>query len=273
MKTIFHPNTGKPFKLGRNRPTYPHFKPSLKDMLKAHVLPDVTVPSSTHYSGNAVASLHNIYGNDVLGDCCIAGGMHIRGVTSGNSGQLVTFSHSEVVEDYSAIGGYNPNAPLVNGENPTDNGCDENTALNYWERTGFPDGVKLINSVVVDATNITEVRLAMYLFENVYFGVELPDAWVNPMPSGGGFRWDKAGQPDPENGHAFAGCDLVPAGLKISTWGFCGYITNAAIEYYAAPAQNGQLFSLLSPDTISKVSEKSPAGYDITALTQYLAQL
>jgi hypothetical protein len=274
LKVITNPATGKQFKMGRTRPfKTPATQVTFRDLLKANVLPVVTVPKSTNYSTEAAKSLHNIYGNDVLGDCVIAGGYHVRGLSSFNSGQGVTFTNAQVIEDYSAIGGYNPNAPLVNGQNPTDNGCDENTALAYWQNTGFPDGLKLLNSVSVDATNISEVRLAMYLFENLFFGVELPDAWVNPMPSGGGFTWTKEGPPDPSNGHCFVGCDLVPNGIKLSTWGFCGWLENNAIEYYAAPAQNGQLFTLLTPDIISRVNEKSPAGYNITDLTNYLAQL
>ena len=42
------------------------------------------------------------------------------------------------------IGGYDPNAPFVPGPdgpyNPTDRGCDEQTALNYWQNYGAPAG-------------------------------------------------------------------------------------------------------------------------------------
>lgn len=274
MKIITHPCSGQQFKMGRCRPSAPHCRSSFKDLMAAKVLPDVTVPSTTHYSAKAPASLHNIYKNDVLGDCVIAGGYHVRGITSANGGKSVLFSDDQVIQDYSAIGGYNPKAtPDQNGENPTDQGCDENVALKYWETTGFPDGVKLVNAIAIDATNIEEVRLALYLFENVYFGVELPDAWVNPMPAGPGWRWDKTGVPDQNNGHCFIGVDLVPDGVKIDSWGMCGYLTNAAISYYASPSQNGQLFTLLTPDIICNVTKKSPAGYDLTTLTTYLSQL
>ena len=234
--------------------------------MAAGVLPSVTVPASTSYASAADASLANIYCNDTLGDCVIAGAAHVRGVTSGNSGKLVMFTPEQIVAQYSAIGGYNPAAPN------TDQGCDEQTALNYWETTGFPDGVKLVNAVAVDATNEVEVRLALYLFENLYFGVGLPDAWVNPFPSGPGFVWDVSGDSDPNNGHCFVAVDLLPSGVVIDTWGMLGTLTEPAIAAYAVPAAGGQLFALLSPDTVSAISGKSPAGYDTATLTQFLSE-
>ena len=273
MKTLIHPTTGKQIKFGRNRPQTWHGRKSMAELISGNILPKVTVPQSTNYSGVAAQSLHNIYLNDQLGDCVIAGSFHVRGVTSANStGKPVMFSTAQVIHDYGKIGGYNPNAPLnPDGSNPTDQGCDENTALAYWHNTGYPDGVKLVNYVAVDATNIAEVRLAMYLFENLYFGVELPDAWVNPFPEKRGWTWDVAGAPDPNNGHCFVGVDLIPNGIKIDSWGMCGYLTEKAVAYYASPAQGGQLFTLLTPDIVNRVSKKSPAGYDIATLTQYLA--
>ena len=70
---------------------------------------------------------------------------------------------------------------------------------------GYPTGQKLAAYCLVDGTNKTEVQQAMWLAESLYFGVGLPDAWVNPFPSAGGFTWqdgdpDLCGQPsDPEN--------------------------------------------------------------------------
>jgi len=273
MKILVHPLTGKQYRLGRNHPKHPHGRSSFRDMLNARVLPQVTVPDSTNYAAAAQPALADIYGNDSLGDCTIAAGFHIRGVTSFNGGQGIVFTEDQVVQDYSAITGYDPNAVLVDGQNPTDQGADENTVLAYWAQTGFPDGVLLDEYVSVNAADDAEVRLACYLFENLYFAVDLPDEFVSPMPSGSGFAWNLAGDPEPENGHAFSGVDLVPGGIVIDSWGMTGTFSQAAIEYYASPAQGGALFTLLSPDVISRLTQKSPAGYDIGALTEYLGQL
>jgi hypothetical protein len=272
MKNIVDSN-GKTFKLGRVRPAQFNIHPKMSELLSAQVLPNVAVPASTHYSDKAAPALHQMYGNDTLGDCVIAGGFHVRGVSSYNAGAGVVFSMKEVIADYSAIGGYDPSQTQPDGSNPTDQGCDENVALSYWKKTGFPDGVKLAGAVSVDATNEAEIKLALYLFENVYFGVELPDAWVNPMPSKSGFKWDVAGDADPENGHCFVGVDYVAGGVKIDTWGMTGYVTWAAAAKYAVSKSGGQLFTLLTPDIIAKASAKSPAGFDIATLEQYLKQI
>ena len=80
----------------------------------------------------------------------------------------------------------------------------------------------------VDATNIEECQTALWLFENLYFGLELPDAWINPMPSASGFVWDAAGAPDPDNGQCVVGVGYTAAGITIDTWGMTGLMTNEA---------------------------------------------
>jgi hypothetical protein len=110
------------------------------------------------------------------------------------------YTNKQIIELYSAIGGYVP------GEPSTDNGCDEVTALNYWENQGAPAGQRRIAGwLAVNAADSTGYRTALWLFENLYFGMELPDARISPMPSASGFVWDGAGAPDPNNGHCVAG--------------------------------------------------------------------
>ena len=147
MKVLTHPVTGPQVKLGRKEPTAPHGRVMMKELLDQKVLPQVTVPATTNYSTKAASSLHKIYKNDVWGCCVIAGGFHVRGVTSGNSGSVQLFTDAQVQQDYSAIGGFDPSQTQPDGSNPTDQGCDENTALTYREKTGFPDGVKLVNAI------------------------------------------------------------------------------------------------------------------------------
>jgi hypothetical protein len=267
VKILVHPLTGKQYRLGRKRPRVPHGRSSFHEMLEAKVLPDVAVPGSTNYSAAAMAALSNVYCNSSVGCCVISGGEHIRGVTSFNSGQGVIFTDAQTIRQYSAIGGYNPNDPS------SDEGCDENTALAYWETNGFADGVLLDNAVTVDATNADEVRLACFLLENLYPCGELPDAWISPLPESSGFTWDVAGDPDPENGHCVAGVDLSQDGIVIDTWGMLGILTHAALAKYYVPENNGALFVLLSPDVISRLTQKSPAGYTIDALVEYLSQI
>ena len=102
--------------------------------------------------------------------------------------------------------------------------------------------------------------------ENVYFGVELPDEWISPMPSSSGFVWDLAGAPDQNNGHCFVGVGYTAQGVQIDTWGMIGTITWAAIAKYATTAGEGELYTVLGPDGIAKATKKAPNGFDWSQL-------
>jgi hypothetical protein len=261
IKTITTPRGTVRF--GRKRPVAlgPHFR--LRNYLRATIAPP---PVAVDYSAPALSVLQNIYGNDTLGDCVIAGGYHVTGVETGNAGDLFTATQAQIIADYGAIGGYVP------GDPSTDNGCDEPTALNYWTQTGFANGTKLLGWLAVDGTNAAELMQALYLFENLYFGIELPDAWVSPMPSGPGFVWDVAGDPDPQNGHCVIGYKYNASGIGIDSWGLVdgngngGTLTFPAIAQYCVQSAGGAVYVLLSPDQLAKGQAKAPNGVAWTDL-------
>ena len=257
LKTFFAPHLNRHVKMGRRRPIGASPRLNLRNYLRLS-LP--TPPASCDYTPAAMPVLKNVYKNDQLGDCVIAGGYHIVGVETGNAGALFSASDAQLITDYSAIGGYNPNDPN------TDNGCDEQTALNYWAQHGFADGTKILGWLAVDATSQQEVQAALYLFENLFFGIELPDAWVNPFPSGPGFVWDTAGNPDPQNGHCVVGVGYSPQGVIIDTWGLLGTLTYAAISTYCNKAGGGEVYVMLTPDQLIKGQTKAPNGVSWSAL-------
>jgi len=226
-------------------------------------------PATCDFTKHAAAALSKIYDNDTLGDCVIAGMAHVVGVMTGNAGaKPFLYSNAQIVGLYSAIGGYVP------GQASTDQGCDEQTALNYWENNGAlppnttsPTGAhKIAGWMTVDSTNVEEFQTALWLFENLYFGIELPDAWVNPMPSASGFVWDAAGPPDPNNGHCVVGVGYTSAGVVIDTWGMTGLMTNAALAKYPNQAANGELYTVVSMDALGKANQKAPSGFDWSQL-------
>jgi hypothetical protein len=266
IKTLRHPISGQTFKLGRNRPVARCPRFALKNYLTRN-LP--APPAAIEYTKRSEAALSKIYENDKLGDCVIAGMAHVVGVLTGYAGtKPFLFSDAEIIGLYSAIGGYVPGDPA------TDRGCDEQTALNYWENNGAlpphktsPSGAhKIAGWMTVDSTNVEECRTALWLFENLYFGLELPDAWINPEPSSSGFVWDVAGPSDPENGHCVVGVGYTAAGITIDTWGMTGLMTNAAVAKYPTQASHGETYTVVSMDAISKANEKAPAGFDWSQL-------
>ncbi len=267
IKTFQHPHSGLTFKLARKRPVARCPRLSLKNYLM-HSLP--AAPKQCDYTKAASAALSQVYDNNTLGDCVIAGMAHVVGVLTGNAGTPpFIYTSQQIIALYSAIGGYVP------GDPSTDQGCDEQTALNYWMHNGacppnttLPGGDKhnIAGWIAVDATDPVEFRTAMWLFENLYFGIELPDAWVNPIPSASGFVWNVAGAPDPNNGHCVAGVGYTSKGVTFDTWGMTGLMTNAAIAKYATRTANGELYTVVSMDAIDKATQKAPYGFDWSQL-------
>ena len=221
-------------------------------------------PVTCDYSLAAKPVLSLIYLNDQLGDCVIAAGYHLIGLLTGNTGVAFVATDAQIKAEYSVIGGY------VDGVPSTDQGCNEQDAFARWKSNGFVNGNKVLGVIRLDATNKAQVMLAMYLFENLFFGVELPDAWINPFPSANGFTWDVAGAPVPDNGHAFLGVGYNKAGVWIDTWGMFGVMTWAAIAKYAATGDGrGELYVLLTDANIAKAQSKAPNGFDWPALVAY----
>ena len=147
LKYIFAPSLNRMIKFGRRTPVAPGHKFRLRNYLRAS-LP--APPTSCDYSPAALKALAQMYGNDSLGDCVIAGGYHIEGVETGNAGDMFIATQAQIIKDYEAIGGYVP------GDPSTDNGCDEDTATNWWEAHGFANGTKLLGAISADPASITE---------------------------------------------------------------------------------------------------------------------
>lgn len=254
MKEIFAPHLNRNVKLGgRRRPVNRPQRRPLNHYLRLSLPPP---PQSCDYSQKGLSALRQMYLNDQLGDCVIAGGYHVVGVETGNAtSSPFIATNQQIIKDYGKIGGYNPNDPN------SDQGCDEQTALNYWQQTGFANGTKLLGWLPIDATNKTEVMTACWLFENLYFGIELPDAWINPFPSADNFVWGVAGAADPDNGHCIIGCGYdATKGVMVDTWGLLGWLTFGAISKYCVDNTGGMLYVMLTPDQIAKGAQKAPNG-------------
>jgi hypothetical protein len=258
VKTIQHANSKRTFRLGRTRPVARCPRFSLQNYLMRG-LP--APPATCDYTKGATAALSNVYGNDTLGDCVIAGIAHVVGVLTAGAGAPFVYTNQQIIALYSAIGGYVP------GDPSTDRGCDEQTALNYWENKGAPAGENRIAGwLAVNAADPNEYRTALWLFENLYFGLELPDAWINPMPAEPGFTWNVAGLSDPNNGHCVAGVGYTAQGVTIDTWGMTGLLTDKAIDKYGTPDSHGEVYTVVSQDAISKATQKAPNGFDWSQL-------
>lgn len=254
------------YMLGRNRPLH---RPRLRlGDYKLAGLP--SPPPSVYYGDNAKRALSQMYLNDQLGDCVPACIEHLDGVFVGNAGDGdLIFPDNITKALYSAIGGY------VDGDESTDQGCDEQTALNYWRDKGLPpDGSHKIDGWIgVNGADEEECMLASWLFENLVFGVEMPDAWITPFPEKNGFVWNVAGDPNPDNGHCFGGLGYTYTGVCTSTWGLEGTIAWPAVAKYTSTPLQGELYTVLSQDIINRATLKAPSGFDFAKLQADLKNL
>lgn len=258
---------GLSYKMGRNRAIARGPRLSLKNYLHTRIPP---CPQEIDYTIKAAPVLGQTLGNRTFGDCTAAAAFHIAGTMLANAGSRTIWSTmGQVIPFYSSTSGY------ILGNDSTDNGANEVDVLNAWQRHGLlSDGShKIIAWMAVDASNQDEVKTAIWLFENVYFGIELPDAWVNPVPGGNGFIWKIAGGTNPENGHALPGLGYNSDGVKISTWGMIGTLEWPAVEQYASRADGGELYTVLSADALDRVTAKAPNGLDLSQLTNDIRML
>ena len=202
--------------------------------------------------------------NDRLGCCVVSAIGHLLGVFSANALEpLIDLTDEQIKILYGMLSGYDENAPLdTNGNNPTDQGIDEVTALNFWQNFGAPKGSNEIAGwMQVNAANPIEVRTAIWLFENLLYGVDLPDAYIDPAPEESGFIWDVAGPSNPDNGHAFISAAYDESGCKIDTWAMEGTMTDAANSKYAVPAAGGALYTVFTYQSIIKATGKAQNGF------------
>ena len=258
LKTLTHFD-GRTVKMGRRRPAQAYAGRKLEDYLRPDKL--VATPHGPlGYGMKAAMVLGEMYGNDTYGDCVIAASMHVEGVLTANAGNEVLYTENDVVKAYEWCG-------FVPGNESTDRGCEIQRVLHDWIKNGLPGGGGKASAFIsVNPASVLEIQTALWLFENLILGMELPDAWVNPMPSASGFLWDVAGAPDPSNGHCVAGLDYSDAGMEIATWGMTGTLTYAAVAEYCSAPNNGELYTVITRDILNRATQRSAEGLDWEAL-------
>ena len=167
---------------------------------------------------------------------------------------------------FSADGGYNPN------DENSDQGASMLTALNYWRNVGIivqGERHKIGGYVSINATDLDEVRSAIWMFGNLFTGVQLPvsvqaaDDWT--VPDGG--IYGPAGQVGGWGGHCIPTMAESPETLTCVTWGERLKMSHNFLLDYA-----DECYAVLSADWLNSVG-KAPAGFDLAALKRDIALL
>ena len=240
-------------------------KPHL--LLKAYLTPAMpTPPPSVKY--RASVKRWPMMLNDQIGCCAIACPGHMIEQWTSCNGKPVVPSDAQILSAYEAVGGYQPDDPKNPQTNATDVGCDPMSVLAYWQNTGIA-GHKIGGSARVDTTNANEVKLAIYLFGNLYLGMDLPLS-----AQGQGTTWIvDTSNPDADaagswGGHAvpavgYDQTDLVP----FISWGAIYLMSFAFLAQYCMEA-----WAVFSTDWLNGKGV-CPAGFNKAQLLTDLANL
>ena len=87
--------------------------------------------------------------------------------------------------------------------------------------------------------------------------------------------WDVDGPPNPENGHGF-GLAAYDTHIELTEWGIDSppiKMTYAAAAKYLVPSAGGGVLAFIDSNFLNSVTGKCPAGYDLSTVKAYLAQL
>jgi len=197
--------------------------------------------------------------NDQISDCTCASMDHCEKLWNALAGNPFTSIAQNVIAVYSDITGYDPNKP------GTDNGAELINCLKYWQQTGYL-GHKVLAYAKVDPTNAETMKAALYLFECLYAGVNLPwtaqdqPVWSVTDPE---LKGDAA--PASWGGHAVPLVKCGPDGWSCVTWGAVQPMTGDFLTTYF-----DEVWAVVTADAIKKITQLSPAGFNIATLVSDL---
>ncbi len=181
--------------------------------------------------------------NDTLGDCTCAAYYHARQIwTADAAGAAQTEPDSDVLSLYELAAGYDPTATPdpVTGRNPTDQGAQEQTILQYLYNSGAPvgpdgEGVdKIAAYIEVDPGNLDDLRRTIYDCGVAYIGFVVPRSWLAASAPP---VWDVVpGDAKSQEGHAVVLTSYDANGFGLISWGARYTMTNAFLATFVDEA-------------------------------------
>lgn len=202
--------------------------------------------------------------NDAIGDCTIAGALHMVQLWNSDTGKFYTPTDQEAMDGYIAVtGAEGATFDPATGDN--DNGCAMLDVCNYWRKHGL-GGHKIAGYTQIEPGNTSHLMLASYLFGGVYIGMALPNSCktqsVWSVPTGGPRG---PGAPGSWGGHAIPVVWYDHYGLCVVTWGQLLWMTWGFFQTYCDEA-----YAVLSQDWLNNQGV-APSNYNFSALEADLA--
>lgn len=233
-------------------------KLKLSSYLVASQLP--TPP--TEFGHDTGVGTWQMLGNDRVGDCVIAGGLHETMLWTSVGSTIPEMDDAAALANYSAITGYDPDDPS------TDQGTDVALAAKYRRHTGLVDAAgkrhKVGAYLALTPGDVQEHLMAMYLFGAVGIGVSFPDSAMRQFNQGQ--PWHPVAGAKIEGGHYISGVARRDGMIVVVTWGREQPMTDAFLRKY-----NDESYAYLSLEYLRQ--KRNPEGVDLARLRADLAQL
>lgn len=231
----------------------PKNAPALKlgRFLKSTAIPDH--PATVDY-GTKITDW-KMLGNDQYGDCVAVAWANNRYLVSTYLDTKAEYPTQDQV--YAFYKTQNPNFPNQ------DEGMEIQTALEYLQKTGGPDGVKAVAFAKLDVTNIDEIRAAVAIFGSVIYGITVTSA--NETEFDKNQPWDYVRNSQNLGGHGIAGTGYTPD-VRFVTWAEETEFTDAFIQH-----QMEEAWVVIYPEHLG--AKAFEAGIDVTQLAADFKEL
>lgn len=239
-----------------------HTQPRLQ--LSSYFTSDLpSVESLPQKFGHSGVIRPQMFMNDQLGDCAIAGSIEEVRLLNALRGVTVNFTDETAVQNYSEIAGYDPDDP------ESDQGTDVHDLYEFRQTTGIVDADgnrhKILAWAGLTPGDFDELLIALSLFEVVGVGIQVPEYAEAQFEAGGPWQLKKGR-------HSIVGGHYIPAvgrnyhAAQIYTWGgqidlddgFYSTLSNVAVV-----ALTEEMFT----------DGKSPEGVDMAKLAHDLGEL
>lgn len=209
-----------------------------------------------------------MYANDRIGDCTAAAVGHATQLWTALGHTEVDPTEANVIAMYSAITGYDPAQTDRSGNNPTDQGAVMLDVMRYWRKVGL-EGHKIGAFAEVDPSNHGMVKDALYIFEGLNIGVDLPntaqlqgDYWYRVRD----YQTNPNAAPGSWGGHDIWVVDYDQWWLTAVSWGELVHMSWAFWDQYVS-----ECWVAISTDYLR--GDKTIEGFDVQTLNADLQQI
>jgi hypothetical protein len=188
--------------------------------------------------------------------------MHFIQTETANVGAPLHGTLAQTLALYAAITGFDINAG-PSGNNPTDQGTDWLTALQYWKKNGVEvtdaQGKTVIHKIIgyaaLDITSVAQMRYASDIFGGLQFGIQCPQSALQDDSN-----WIYVPNSPIDGGHGINNTGQGGAGGHIQSWGKdIPYQWQFMLNYL------DEAYAVVSPFWLN-LQGKAPSALDLNGL-------